>query len=110
MANALDMMSNRRHVSRFPWTMGFVCYHAAVSIRPGMVSGRAPRSALPGLLLYLVIQLQSKLNLPRIVRSITRRSDLAEVRAGKVRRIRNRDHTVAAKSRGVEVRMIQDIE
>src|SRR5262249_23606234 len=58
----------------------------------------------------LVIQLQSKLDLPRIIRSIARRSDFAKVCAGEVRRIRNGDYTVTAKSWRIEVRVIQDVE
>jgi len=58
----------------------------------------------------LVIELQRELDLSRIVWSIARRADLAEVRARKVRRAGNCDHTVAAKSRSIEVGVVQDVE
>src|SRR5215813_14966364 len=102
------MTSSRSHVSRFPGTMGFVCYHAAASIRPGKPREERSSKAPFRVCFELVIELQRELDLPWIVRSITRRSDLAEVRTGKVRRIRNRNYAVAAKSRRVEVRVIQD--
>src|SRR5258708_39534909 len=61
--------------------------------------------------LSLVIQLQSKLDLSRIVWSITRRTDLAEVlRVGEIRGAGGGNDAVAAESRSVEVWMIEDVE
>jgi len=50
------------------------------------------------------------LNLPRIVRSIARRSNLAEVVIRKVRRSRDRYYTVPSKAGSIEVRMVEDVE
>src|SRR5258708_17468564 len=61
--------------------------------------------------LSLVIQLQSELDLSRIVWSITRRADLAEVlRVGEIRGAGDGNDAVAAESRSVEVWMIEDVE
>ena len=46
--------------------------------------------------LKLVVQLQRKLNLPRIVRIVAGRSDFAEVRVGLVARTTDRDYAIAA--------------
>src|SRR5882724_967465 len=58
----------------------------------------------------LVVELERKLNLARIVRRVARRADKPEVRVLEIRGTRYRDHTVTAKSRRVEVRMIQNVE
>src|SRR5579859_6209818 len=73
--------------------------------------GAAPAGAAPGCFhLSLEVQLQSKLNLSRIVRSIARRSNLTEGRAGEVPRISDRRHAVAAEVGGIEIRVIEDVE
>ena len=58
----------------------------------------------------LVIQLQSKLNLPRIVGSIASGSNLSEVATGEVGGAADGDNAVAAESRRVEVRVVKDVE
>jgi len=60
--------------------------------------------------LRLVIQLQSKLNLSRIIGVEARASDLAEVRIGIVARTTDGHHPVAAKVWRVEVRVVEDVE
>ena len=60
--------------------------------------------------LKLVVQLQRKLNLSRIVGIVASRSDFAEVRVGDVARTANRDDAVAAEVGSVEVRMVEDVE
>jgi hypothetical protein len=55
-------------------------------------------------------QLQSKLDLPRIVGSIASGTHFAEVRAGEIARTRNRLNSVAAEIRSVEVRVIENVE
>ena len=57
-----------------------------------------------------VVQLQGKLNLPRIVRSKASRSDFAEVGAGEVGRVWNGHDAVAAESGSIESRMVEDVE
>ena len=73
---------------------------------------KAPsRRALPGRLhLSLEKQLQSKLNLPRIVGSIASRSNFSEVSTGEVAGITNRDDAIAAKIRSIEIRMVENVE
>lgn len=61
-------------------------------------------------LFSLVIQLQSKLDLPRVKRSVTGRSDSAERSVGEGSRTSNRGDSIASEVRRVEVRMIEDIE
>ncbi len=70
------------------------------------------RSAFPGknATVRSVVQLQSELNLSRIIGSITSRSNFSEVRIGVVTRIRDRDNTIAAKIGSVEIRVIEDVE
>ena len=58
----------------------------------------------------LVIQLQSELDLPRIVRSVAGRPDLAETRVCEVARPGDGDNAVAAEVGSVEIRVIENIE
>jgi hypothetical protein len=58
----------------------------------------------------LVVQLQSKLNLPWIIRSIACRSDFTEGGAGEVARVSDGCDAVATEVRCVEVRMVEDVE
>ena len=58
----------------------------------------------------LEVQLQSKLDLSRIVRSIASRSNFAEVSTGEVGGAADRDDAVATESRSVEVWMIENVE
>lgn len=58
----------------------------------------------------LVIQLEGKLNLPRIVRSIARGPNLTKVIAREVAGTGNRHHSVASEVRRIEVRMVEDVE
>src|SRR5579863_8060057 len=60
--------------------------------------------------LKLVVQLQRKLDLPRIVRIVARRSNFAEVRIGDVARTADRNYAVAAEVGSVEVRMVEDVK
>ena len=60
--------------------------------------------------LNLVIQLESKLDLPRIVGSKPSGSNFTEVSTGKVARVRNRSHPVAAEIRCIEGRVIEDVK
>ncbi len=55
-------------------------------------------------------QFQSQLDLSRIVGSITSRTHFAKVRAGEIACTRDRNNSVAAESRSVEVRVVEDIE
>src|SRR6202012_813907 len=57
-----------------------------------------------------VVELKSELNLPRIVRSIARRTDFAEGRAVVVARVGDGHNTVAAEVRCVEVRVVGDVK
>src|ERR1017187_1724353 len=57
-----------------------------------------------------VVQLQSELDLSRIVGSIASGSNFSEVRIRVVARIGDRDNTVATKIWSVEVRMIENVE
>src|SRR5437016_5141324 len=70
------------------------------------------RKRLPaGVVVFvLVVELERKLNLPRIVRRITGRADFAKVRVLEVYRAPDRHDTVAAKSRRVEVRVVENVE
>jgi hypothetical protein len=63
-------------------------------------------------MLLLVEQLQSKLNLPWIERSITGRSNCAKVPIGivKVGGVINRNDAVAAEAGSIEVRVVEDVE
>ena len=58
----------------------------------------------------LEVQLQSELDLSRIVGSIASRSDLSKVRTGVVVRAADSHNTVAAESGSVEVRVVEDVE
>ena len=58
----------------------------------------------------LVVQLQSKLDLPRIIRSIASGPDLTEGSVREVARASNGLHAVAAKIGRIEVRMVKDVE
>src|SRR5579864_705194 len=62
------------------------------------------------LALKLVVQLQSKLDLSRIVGSIASGSNFAEVRIREVARVGDRDNAVTAEARSVEVGVIEDIK
>src|SRR5208282_1264454 len=53
---------------------------------------------------------QSELDLPRIIGSIARRTDLAKAGTSEITRARNRDHAVTAKIRCVEVRVVEDVK
>src|SRR5579862_4624087 len=57
-----------------------------------------------------VKELQSELDLARIVRSVARRTDFAEGRAVVVTRVGDRHNTVAAEVRCVEIRVVGDVE
>src|SRR4029077_3825568 len=74
-----------------------------------------PRPALCGVsYVRSVVELQSELDLPRVVGSVTRRTDFAESRlvggVCKVRRSGDCYDTVAAKPGGVEVGMVEDVK
>src|SRR5579863_7288508 len=56
-----------------------------------------------------VVQLQRKLDLTRIVRSIACSSDFAEVRIGNVSRAANCYYAVSAEVRCIEVRVIGNV-
>src|SRR5260370_7952326 len=58
----------------------------------------------------LVIQLQSELDLPRIVRSIARRADLAEGRIVVVARSRYCNNSITAEIRRVKVVVLCDVQ
>ena len=58
----------------------------------------------------LVIQLYRELNLPRIIRSIARRSNFAERVTGEVTRSGYRGDSVSTKIGRIEVRVVQDVE
>jgi hypothetical protein len=58
----------------------------------------------------LEVQLQSELDLPRVVRSITGGSNLAEGRTIELTRVGNCYNAVTAEIRSVEVRVVENIE
>src|SRR5208282_1983983 len=58
----------------------------------------------------LEVQLQSELDLPRIVGSIARGTNFAEGRTVEIARVGDRDNAVTAEIRSVEVRMIKYVE
>ena len=60
--------------------------------------------------LGLIVQLESKLNLSRIVWSIAGRPDFPEGGTGEIARVSDRYHAVTAEARRIEVRMVQDVE
>ena len=66
--------------------------------------------ALPQPHTNLEVEFQSKLDLPRIVRSIAGRSDLAKAGTGEVPRSRDRNHAVTAEVWRIEVGVIKDVE
>ena len=66
-------------------------------------ASQAPLRPVPS---KLVIELQSELDLSRIVGSIASRSNFAEVRTRVIERIGDGDYTVAAKSGRIEIRMV----
>src|SRR6476660_3476470 len=74
--------------------------------------GKAPSwRAVPGCFhLSLVVQLQSKLNLPRIEWSIASRSYFAEVRISEVPRASDSHDAVSTEVWRVEVRVVEDVE
>src|SRR6266702_4450378 len=82
------------------------------ALRKNENPGKAPsRRASPGFIhLSLVVQLQRKLNLARIVGFKPRRSDLAEVRVVEVARTADRHYAIAAEVGRVEVGMVEDVE
>src|SRR6202012_886317 len=57
-----------------------------------------------------VVELESELDLARIVRSVARRTDFAEGRAVVIARVGDGHNTVAAEVRCVEVRAVGDVE
>lgn len=75
-------------------------------------NGEAPLSKhLPaGCLLGLVVELESELDLPRVVRRIASRADQAEVGVGVICRSTDSYNSVTAKAWRVEVRMVEDVE
>src|SRR5205814_5188347 len=58
----------------------------------------------------LVVQLQSKLDLARIIWIVARRSNFAEVRVSEVARTADRHYAVAAEVGRVEVGMVENVE
>src|SRR5437867_12154980 len=70
------------------------------------------RKRLPaGVVVFvLVVELERKLNLPRIVRRITGRADFAKVRVLEVYRAPDSHVSVAAKSRRGEARVVEPAE
>jgi len=93
----------------------FVCYHRAgqaggLDLESAPPAG-APVSALPGeISSSLEVQLQSELDLSRIIRGITSRADRSKVRARVVVRTADGHDTVATESGRVEVRVIENVE
>ncbi len=84
----------------------FVCYHRALaggSFRPlkGVPRQKRLREApCRGIVTgKLEVQLQSKLDLSRIVRSVASRSDFSKVRTGEIGRAADSHNAVAAESR-----------
>ena len=76
---------------------------------PALHGRRVANHAVPGC--WLVVQLQSELDLTWIVGGIARRTDASEVRCVvEVERVADGDDTIAAEARCVEVGVIQDIE
>lgn len=75
-------------------------------------NGEAPLSKhLPaGCLLGLVVELESELDLPRVVRRIASRADQSEVGVGVICRSTDSYNSVTAKAWRVEVRMVEDVE
>ena len=74
--------------------------------------GKAPiRRTFPGRFhLSLEKQIQSKLNLSRIIGSITCGSNFSKVGTGEVAGIADRDDAIATKIRSIEVRVVKDVE
>lgn len=60
--------------------------------------------------LSLVEQLQSELNLSRIIGGIASRPNSAEVGGGKVAGVADRDDSIAAEVRSIEVWMVKNVE
>lgn len=58
----------------------------------------------------LKVELQSKLDLARILEWEARRADLSEVRAEKISRPRNGNHTITAEVWRVERGVVEDVE
>src|SRR6266571_1461205 len=95
----------------------FVCYHRPAASGLAWISTRSEekalqRSAFPGkdAILSSVIQLQSELDLARIVWSIARRSDFSKIGISEIGCPRNCDNAVPSKSRIIEVRVVENIE
>ena len=82
----------------------------AIGRAPARTKGASEKRLGKNAALNSVIQLQSELDLPRIVGSISGGSDFAEVRIGEIGGTRNCDHAVAPKSGIVEVGMVENIE
>src|SRR5215475_4577311 len=57
-----------------------------------------------------VVELQSELDLPRIVGSIAGGTDSSKVAVRPIGRAGNRNHAVAAEAGSIEVRMVEDVE
>ncbi len=63
-----------------------------------------------GCFCFLIEELERKLNLPRVVRRVAGGTNLAECRTVVVAGPRDCDNAVTAEVRGVEVRVVGDIE
>ena len=75
------------------------------------IPAKGPRLALCGdSNVRSVVELQSELDLPRIVRSIAGRADFAEALVCEVAGAGNRTDTVATEVRGIEIGMVKDVE
>src|SRR5689334_7341153 len=110
-----DQSQNSRPNRRASHGHVFVCYHRAgqaggLDLESAPPAG-APVSALPGeISSSLEVQLQSELDLSRIIRGITSRADRSKVRARVVVRTADGHDTVATESGRVEVRVIENVE
>src|SRR5579864_5260953 len=90
------------------------CYHCACRSgspqRSQSTREEARRRASLVVPSMLEVQLQSQLDLTRVVRSIAGRSDLAKGRVRVVPRSADRHHSVSTKIRLVEVRMVENVK
>src|SRR5439155_23424419 len=94
------------------------CLHGSTSLGAMRRSGenwedascKAPSHSGCGSSKLLEQQLQSELDLPRVVRRIARRADSTKVRVSEVARTGDGYHTVAAEIRRVEVRVVKDVK
>ena len=66
--------------------------------------------SVPSWTVRLEVQLQSELDLPRIVRSIAGCANFAKVGTGKVGRTTDGYNSIATEAGSVEVRVIQDVK